>query len=117
MPHAPGPQSTSHVQALLHVTLPHALLPVQVIWQAPFLLLPHVMSAQALLVAHTIVHAAASTQSIEAHALSLVQVIVHAMPSGQLNEPPGSVTLHVGGFAVVSQPPLQRPGQLGSSTQ
>jgi len=117
VPHSPGPQITSHVQALLQVTLPHALLPVHVIWQIPFLLFPHVMSPQALLVAQVIVHAPASLQLIVSHAPPLEHVIVHAMPSGQSNELWGSVTAHVGGFAVVLQPPVQRLGQLGSSTQ
>jgi hypothetical protein len=54
-PHAPAPQVTSHAHELKQSTVPHAFIPVHVTLQATPE--PHVMSSQALLPEHEIVHA------------------------------------------------------------
>lgn len=103
------------VCATPHVMSLHALPPEHVIRQSAE---PHVMLWQAVSPVHVIVHEAAPAQLMSWH-WSPVHVISQWWPGGQVAlSPLAPLIVHVGGFAVRSQPPLHWAGHaLTSITQ
>jgi hypothetical protein len=98
---------------LPQVTSSHALLPVQVISQSA---LPHVTLLHALSPVHWIVHDSASVQSMLLHALPR-HVMSQWWPCGHVTLSPSPPSIRqVGGLASRSQPPLQSSGHAFSST-
>ena len=127
-------------QALVHVTSPQPLVPEHETWQRPALIapvaIPQVTSLHALVPEHPITQSAVP-QVMLLHADVPLQVIVqdvapvqsmlsqapplHVMsqwrPGGHVTgSPPLPMMVHVGGLAVVSQPPLHWAGHVVSST-